>query len=535
MAYYVISSFGRGIDRRRLIDTGEPGSLWDAENVWINEGGQIEKRLAWTEVPYITTALRHDPSRTIIFRGISPEQIVFASGVSRTALNAAGKWPHDDATVETPYTDFGSLEMFWLRAVYAGGAVPSDPWYTMSAAFLGTEVEGVGFLGFNDQGLPRFHDMAFDYAVSPAGVAAPGSTLGAWSGDATVLPQRNPRFKMAHKTKMFEVDGQTLSSGNIVSTASGAGSAALLNQEGFMGVPMALASYYDEMVVFGQYGAQFWRMAAAWADSAHIRSLDNMPLISPRSVVNYGGGDVLFLAADGVRSLSARDSSNFAKVSDIGAPIDDLVRGADANDARHAISIVHTRYGHYWIFLEGYCYVFSRYPSARVQGWTRFALPAADGGGTTDFTAHPHGTYDFAASPNAIGGYAADACPAGLDVALRTFEDRFYVYGGADGRTYDASEAIVTLPFMDMGRPGTSKSFKGVDVACEGTWTVEAAYEPYSPTWETIATITNSSFTSAHIHFQALSTHLSLRLRTTTAARARVGQIVVHYELGDQG
>lgn len=43
--YIVVTDFRRGIDRRRSVFAGEPGALWDAKNVHITPGGDIEKRL----------------------------------------------------------------------------------------------------------------------------------------------------------------------------------------------------------------------------------------------------------------------------------------------------------------------------------------------------------------------------------------------------------------------------------------------------------------------------------------------------------
>lgn len=532
MPYTVISNWGRGIDRRRLIDSGEDGSLWEAANVFINEGGQIEKRLAFDEVSYITTALRHRALSTIVTRGLTPNHIVLLGQFDRDTLFAAGKWPHDNSTTNAAYNLYGNLRFWWVHWDGAG-AVQGYPFYAISTAYNGTDMYAAGFLGYDSGGFECYYDAKMPYNAFAGGTTNPGDANGAFAGDATATPRRNPRYYYAHKTKPFWVDGFEVKSGDVAGGASGAGSAEVLVQEGHPGLPLALAPYYSQIVVMGEWGCQFWDMAADWASSAHSRSIDNMPLVASRSVTSYGGGDVLFLSADGIRSLAARDSSNFAKVSDIGAPIDEIITGISRDVAAHAVGGVHVRRGHFWLAICNCIYVLSRSPSANVQAWTRFELPASDGGGRQDYTPHPRDS-NYSLSDAILGNYVADMVPAGLDVGIRTYEDRFFVYGGSDGQTYDDSTATVQTPYLNVGRPATRKMFHSIDIACEGTWRIEASWDPYDEAFETIATVSNSTFTKANIPGPlGTSTHLSLRLTTSDASRARIGEMVIHYDVAN--
>lgn len=492
----------------------------------------MEKRLAFAEVAQVTAALRNTPVNTIVVRGMSPNHIILLSQVTRADLNSDGDWPITAA--ETPY-EYGDLDFYWLNRNTPSGATAGYPFYALSVSYYETTIQGNGFLG-QGSNFPEYYDIGFNYAVSNSGIGAPGGSGGTFNGaaaDGTYDAREMPRFTLAQLTKVFLIRGFKIESNNAAGTGAGSGNAQVLNQAGFMGSLQALAPYYTQTVIFGEYGCQFWDMDVDWAQSQFLRAIDNMPLMSPRSVTPYGGGDVVFLSSDGIRSLAARDSSNLAQVSDIGSAIDLLMRDATADEKKLAIGAVHNETGQLWMFVGAYVYVLSRHSSAGVMAWSRYALPATDDGGEQDFSEHPNDTSQ-SLSTEAIGPFAADVTPAGLSLAFRTFEDRFFVYGGSDQETYDAASASFQTPYMDFGKPKTTKVFSSIDVACSGAWLVEASIDPFAETWETIGTITNSSYGGARIPYENQSEHLSLRLTSTSASRAVVGQIAVRYELGSE-
>lgn len=49
MSYVLIESFGKGVDRRRLIENLAPGSLYQCIDAHLNRGGEIEKRKAFVQ------------------------------------------------------------------------------------------------------------------------------------------------------------------------------------------------------------------------------------------------------------------------------------------------------------------------------------------------------------------------------------------------------------------------------------------------------------------------------------------------------
>jgi hypothetical protein len=114
--------------------------------------------------------------------------------------------------------------------------------------------------------------------------------------------------------------------------------------------------------------------------------------------------------------------------------------------------------------------------------------------------------------------------------------DKLGWYGGYWGNTYDASEAEVVMPMLSAGTPATDKLFFGMDAAIEGTWAFEVGTDPSRPdVREPVATITGPSFSMQQIGLQNTGTHIGLRATSRDALRARMGQVLFHYNEGAKG
>lgn len=62
-------------------------------------------------------------------------------------------------------------------------------------------------------------------------------------------------------------------------------------------------------------------------------------------------------------------------------------------------------------------------------------------------------------------------------VWCRGTDGQFYQYGGASNLSFDSSEAIVTTPWLDLGKPTVRKTSESVDYAVQGQWTVSASMD----------------------------------------------------------
>jgi hypothetical protein len=259
-----------------------------------------------------------------------------------------------------------------------------------------------------------------------------------------------------------------------------------------------------------------------------------------RSVLQYGSGDVLYLATDGVRSLRARDSSLAASVSDVGSPIDPLIQELHQEWGEYsmsqAISIVQPITGRVWMIIplardaetgvvSSRIFVLSAFPGPKISAWS-----------------------EYRPNFNAVA-----ACTHNNRIVLRDDQHRIWVYGRMEDTTnpallYDASPVEVVFPFHGGDDPATKKRYFGIDAACEGDWEVYVSYQPSTNTpdgdaEDRLGTLTGASYEQGRFPIDGYSTHLSLRLRSGrvspfvpgTTGKKTLSNLTVHYRMADSG
>lgn len=475
MAYFVLEDFRRGLDTRKSVDTAPSGSLVQLDNAFVNSGGEIEKRKAFTKDTALSAALAAAASG---YDGPFPTN----SGAFAFA-GASG------APSGFPATITGSLPISWSRL---GASAKTVDRITSSDNYGDNHYLAVLF---TDQTVEHYY-------------GAVGSTL-------THVVGPDERYVLVHGDKLYRAKANTLSFSatgdptDLVGT--GSGSIDISKQGSGVSELRGLGVYYDQLAVFGRTGAQLWLMDPDPLKNNFAQALGGVGLLSSKSVTPYSDGDVLLLATTGVRSLRARDSSNQASVTDIGSQIDPPVRGAVAaneDDALLAPALVEPLLGQFWLALGEHIYALSNFDAADVLAWSRYTLPDA---GTPALS-------------------ALRSMGVGRDrVAMVNKNHEAFIYGGADNASYDAAEVVVVTPYMDFSRPATFKQFTGLDVACDGTWTIEVAHDKENPVWETVATITGSTHTQGRIGLAGYSTHIAVRAKTTSASAAKLAQIIIHY------
>ncbi len=315
------------------------------------------------------------------------------------------------------------------------------------------------------------------------------------------------------QTKQYAVIDKTLNfsaTGDATLWTSGTGFGFInLAQQDARGVnAVALEVYFSQLAVFSRRVIHLWATDVDPLNNALRQTLQQTGTIAPQSVTQFGNGDVLYLSDSGLRSLRARDSSNAAAVSDIGSPIDPLLL-EDINTLGEATtalakSIVEPVTGRFFLCLNDTIYVLSYFPGPNITAWSQYK---------------PGITFDHVAiKGNQIVGRAGN---------------KIYKLGGDDNATYDATQAKVTTPFMQIDNPATTKTFQGIDVACQGTWAVGVAYDPDNAIYETVATISNNTHRVQRIPLAGSATHISIRLTSTDTSRARIANIGVHYQSGE--
>lgn len=335
-------------------------------------------------------------------------------------------------------------------------------------------------------------------------------------GDLTVAGGRvagkDGKIVLTHQDKIYAADASELyfsalgdpTKWNEEDTGSGfiSMSTAATGFEELTGVGV----YQKNLAVFSRRATQIWSMDEDPGANAQLQVLPNFGTVASRSITSYGDSDVFFLADTGVRSLRPRDSSNQANVNDIGTPIDTLIveaiRTLPAATAAAAVGAVEPVDGRYWLALGSTMYVFTYFPTGKISAWSTYE-PGAD---ITHIKVVGNRTY----------------LRAGTAI---------YLYGGTSGNEYDDSAVVVETPYLDGRQVATWKQWTGIEIACEGMWTLSINTNPRSPdTWERVGIFTGTSFNDLGALLNANAPLLRLRLEHDDEEAARLAMIVVHYQ-----
>lgn len=456
MGYFIVDKFQYGLDLRKGPITASAESLRVLRNAVINAGAEIEKRRAF--VKHISAP------GTIGLYGDGNEFVVFEPGAAagnRTELSLYVK----------KYGIAGSGFKALTSAQPFGGGYFSTFQKTdgsFEAYHLGKKVTPQG-TSSRLYGSKMY--MASGTNLLFSDIGAPDK----W--DATTTPNNGAGFIDISKAELF---------GNRI---------------------YAIERYYDYLAVFGMSNIQLWQTDPDPKANKLTQALGNTGLYAPKAISAFANGDVLYLAQTGVRSLRARDASNYAVTADIGSPVDtyirERVRSLNYNQIDLIDGVVEPKTGAFWLTLGNEIMVLSFYPSSKVSAWSIFDAP-----GNVDYIA----TNDYA-------------------LAVRCGDD-IYIYGGDYNQsTFDNCEVVIQTPYLDMQKPATIKTFQGFDAAVEGEWTVRYNLNPYRPdAWSRTATINGETYTLSRLPMQGNGTHIALELRSKFPGKAKVSALVLHFE-----
>lgn len=536
MPYYLVENFANGLDLRRSIETAPPGSLRVLSNAFINEGGEIEKRKAFALEPDLTAYAQ-------IFKGIvtGPHEI---PGYPNSAFfhhrsNFLPGEPFEDGAGSfANYLNVGSgYKQLTFWAMKSPTALTNFGALLCSASYSHFGTKGYVVESYLDAISREMRKEHFSITM----------TNGEPTAEAVVSANEGRDFQMTLDDKGYVIKGDVFYASAVADPADMAGTGAtsvnFTTKGQSIGGALALGDYFGQLAIFGRRGVQFYSVDP---DPDKIQYERTVPasVFAPRSVTGYADGDIVFLGRSGIRSLQARDSSNLAAVSDIGSPIDNEIRSLLSFDAFGAepilspmnpdepiseyldlaVGIVVPDTGQLWMCIADRIYCMTRHPAASVQAWSSYTLPVPD----------PSRESDTAGRAKSF--WVADICAIGETVAFRNFADEVFIYGGSDGNTYDNSPAEVVLPFLDMEKPGTNKYFSGIDVVCEGEWSVYITTVPVGDeqnlNWEKVADLTGRTRSQTRVPLQAQGTQIAVKLVSTSPYAARIAQIGVYYEMG---
>jgi hypothetical protein len=284
---------------------------------------------------------------------------------------------------------------------------------------------------------------------------------------------------------------------------TGAGFVNVSLQEGGSSQLNGVEIYYDKLALLSELTTQIWTVVSDPKQNALGQVLRQTGTRAPWSVQQFGSGDIMFLNSSGLRSLKARDISNSAAVSDIGSPIDDLIRAIPEFEKTMCRSVLEPVVGRVWFAFRRQIASLSYFPGPNITAWSLY---------TTDFD------IDYIVS-------------CGDRLFIRSGDD-LYLYGGVTGDEYDTSPVEVRLPFSDGGKPGHMKMLQAIDATATGTWDVKIAYNFDQPdVEESVATISSATWNKGVYEMQGYASHMSLRFYNKTAEKATLSNVAIHYNM----
>jgi hypothetical protein len=463
MPYFTITDFAAGLDLRRSSLTAPAGTLRSMVNAHITPGGEIEKRMAF--VPFWNV----DPTTKGL---VEVNQKLYTFG------------PNGPYKTEPP----------------------STPW-------------SVGVLGV---ATPTIHEIIdtdlFDNKVfCILWTDTAGSVMRFYDG--VNLPAANGFYCRTYKTKMYTVGGNVLyfsAVGNAADwTGTGSGSIDLSLEDSDMTNCVALEVYYNNLAIMSKTATQLWLTDPDPLKNQYVQTLRQAGTVAWRSVMQYGSGDVMYIAPSGIRSLRARNASLAAAVSDIGSPLDpiiqDLFRTKGEDWMSGTIAILQPVTGRFWIILPDRIYILSAFPGPKITAWSEYDP------GFTITAAAVHQNH----------------------VVVRDDANKVYAYGGisTEGPVYDDCFVELEFPFHAGTDTATAKTFTALDATCAGVpWDVYAAFNIEDETAEDyVGAFNGPTFAQGIVALDGHSTHMSLRLRSQAPGPQTLSNLVVHYTIGESG
>lgn len=272
--------------------------------------------------------------------------------------------------------------------------------------------------------------------------------------------------------------------------------------------------YQGLMVIFSQNNIRIWSVSEDSSANVFIQTLQNTGTIAPRSVIPYGSNDVFYLAASGIRSIKARDSSNAAYVSDVGTPIDthiaEYLDTLTQEEAQNAIGMVEPVDGRFWMAIKNRIYTLSYFPSSKISGWSYYDV---------DFTIQ-----NMTKRGNQI--YVRGTDP---DDGI----DYLYIYGGLNNNTYpDKNEdiCVIELPYLSANDPAGNKSLIGFDIVGINSWKVELLPDPNDDqVIVDLGIATGVTYGEPRFGVNSVTPLFALTLTCSEAGKATMSALAMHY------
>jgi hypothetical protein len=305
----------------------------------------------------------------------------------------------------------------------------------------------------------------------------------------------------------------------------GAGFINMTNRSSAQEPIVALANYQGGLLAIGRRTATPWTVDPDPGQYARRQTLENIGTMAPLSVQSIGDADVYMLADSGIRSVRVRELSNDAEISDVGTPIDSIIKGqmvllSDTQLAT-ACGTVDPSTNAYWLCIpnaagtDAEIHVFSRYASSLVAAWSSYKPTYANGNAQTTWVPERWAV---------LNGTVYGRSTTGL--LLRY---------GPNG---DNCRARWQTPGLDNNQPATRKQATAIDATLSGQWKLSAAMDNGALT--TVYQGNQSTYWQGTIGWTANGYFFTLAGECSSpgvdaagTTPARISGLVIHYEHAD--
>jgi hypothetical protein len=230
---------------------------------------------------------------------------------------------------------------------------------------------------------------------------------------------------------------------------------------------LALSSFQGRMALFSRHTTQLWGIDANPSNIAQQQVLSNIGVVAPNAAQSLGDSDILFPSDSGIRSLKVQTINLNGFISDIGSPVDAIVKGINAAQSTTGIcSAVEPTGNRYMVYFPqggtyGVFLVLSYFPASKIVAWSTYTTYWANG---MYFTLSALKVFNSAVW---FRGYSNTILPSGGKSFIGTYGS--YIFRSTYFN-YDNVQAIATTPWLDLKNPGKRKTSEGVDVVIQGQW-----------------------------------------------------------------
>ena len=528
--------FSSGLDRRKSRDTAGADALYELKNAHVTAGHEIRKRDCAAVYANIENGsiglfsalggLHAFVDDVAITHG---DPLITAQFVPHptNAMRTLARIHYCDAFQGYLYVvaeyDNGDVYHHYLDA----GSTSATPKFA-SPAWAATTAYATTSPNYVTPTAPN----GFRYECTTGGTSGGSeptwpTTIGATVADGTVTwtcrsfvitdpncPHSKSVVKI--KSKLYAIDGETVpfcatANARDWTTASDAGFLATGNYQDDSSEALAVGKFKSNLAVYFADAVQIW---TADPDPDLIILSDIVPNIGtqfPRSPGQVSQ-DTVFLSDNGFRSLALSSATDQLEDSDIGAPIDSLVKPL-ITPSLDPYTEWYATPGQLWTVFDSLVWAFTYSRSSKVSAWSEYGFP-----------------FDVEYAANLNG-----------DLYLRNGTTIYRMDDNAHQDDTTPPKVVIEFPFLDLKKPGELKMITGVDFVGTGTASISFKYRTVdlsgNPTeGETDpVTLVDNSMPGVMTPVELCVTALAPRIVHEANEAFEMNRLVIYYEnLGAQ-